>query len=59
MNTNVASQMELTLTGANTAPAERRLQPARPTRAAWWFSRMREVVDNAVTWVAKPTHRTH
>jgi hypothetical protein len=27
----------------------------RLERAAWWFSRMRRVVDNAISWTPKPT----
>jgi hypothetical protein len=50
-----AVQLELGLTRAQTPmPACIR---GRGSRAAWWFQRMREVVDHAVEWSPAPPAR--
>ena len=42
-------QMELGFNGTKlAAPASRREQ--RTTRGAWWFGRMRQIVDRAMDW---------
>lgn len=42
-------QMELSFgNGRERQPANRR--PGRPSRARWWFERMRRVVDRACDW---------
>lgn len=42
-------QMELSLSGARRARRRARRE-TRMTRAAWWFTKMRAVVNNAIDW---------
>ena len=54
-NTYINGQLEL---GFNNRPGvQRQRQQSRIERAAWWFAKMRSVVDNAIAWdSSKPTH---
>ena len=54
MNNSTTQQLEISLSVSTQRPP-RRPQPARPARASWWFARMREIVDNAVTCTATQT----
>lgn len=49
MKNNIVEQMELGFTGSRLrmVPCARE---QRRRRAAWWFSRMRQVVDRALDW---------
>jgi hypothetical protein len=49
-------QMELGLKAATAQTAPRRRE-SRASRAAWWFSQMRQIVSQAVDWEATPEPR--
>ncbi len=49
-------QLELSFEAANTV-AKPRAFHGRPTRAQWWFQRMRQLVDNATDWLPAPPPR--
>jgi hypothetical protein len=49
-------QLELSLPNETICPSVARRQ-RRITRASLWFSRMRQVVDNAVDYAPAPTPR--
>jgi len=53
MNNSTTQQLEISLSVSTQRPP-RRPQPARPERAAWWFNRMREAVDHAITTTRSP-----
>lgn len=48
-------QMELGFNGNNRRAASHHRRQTRLERAAWWFGKMRSVVDNAIAWTPKPT----
>ncbi len=48
-NTNSAGQMELSFNSQRRATKSANRQ-TRIERATWWFTKMRAVVDNAITW---------
>jgi len=50
---NVSGQLELGFNGSSPRPSTRR--QTRVERAAWWFTKMRAAVDNAMSWSATPT----
>ena len=50
------TQLELGFEGAQRANALRRRE-TRATRAAWWFSQMRQIVNHAIDWEAAPEAR--
>jgi hypothetical protein len=65
MNTDTSSRTAAQLTEHPAAPAEPQLElalaegsaaqlvghhPRRPSRASWWFQRMRQIVDQACDW---------
>jgi hypothetical protein len=50
-------QLELTLNHKSTCPSVARRQ-RRLSRAAFWFDRMRQVVDDAVDYHPAPTSRS-
>ena len=55
------TQMELGFEGAQRAMTPRRRE-TRATRAAWWFSQMRRVVDQAAEWTpssSAPSEQIH
>jgi hypothetical protein len=56
MNNNITNQTELTLDSTPVRPA-RRPHPVRPARAAWWFARMHDIVDNAIPAGARNSFR--
>jgi hypothetical protein len=43
------TQLELSLNAKRTQPLNRR-KNTRVARAKWWFSQMREAVENAIDW---------
>lgn len=49
-------QMELGYDGVKLQVPPTRRQ-SRTARAAWWFSQMRRVVDNAIDWQSAPEAR--
>jgi len=49
-------QLELSLSKHNQPHSARRSAPRR-TRAAWWFSQMRQIVDRAMDWESAPPAR--
>lgn len=53
-NINVTGQLELGFNG-NARVTNTRRNQTRIERAAWWFTKMRATVDNAMSWSAKPT----
>jgi hypothetical protein len=55
MNNCNNAQLEFTL--QENAFVHRPARHRRATRAAWWFARMREVVDAALEWNAAPAGR--
>jgi hypothetical protein len=50
MTNNNTQQMELTISSNSLRPQRRRQPATRTARAAWWFSKMRQTVDQAVAW---------
>ena len=56
MRTMNTEQLEITL-----PPRNRRRRahsrPCRVSRARWWFSQMRRVVDDAMEWTPTPSAR--
>ena len=54
MNNNTNIQTDLTLPCAGNLRSHRRRQATRMERAAYWFARMRQTVDQAPAWSAKP-----
>jgi hypothetical protein len=46
---NISGQLELGLNGVPRAPRITRREN-RLARAAWWFGKMREAVNNAMDW---------
>ncbi len=50
------TQMELGFEGAQRAMTPRRRE-TRATRAAWWFSQMRQIVSHAIDWDTAPEPR--
>lgn len=52
-NNNITKQMELTISSNSLRPLRRRQPATRTARAAWWFDKMRQTVDNATAWSAQ------
>lgn len=44
------AQLELSLIKPSTRRGPQRSRSPRMQRATWWFSQMRQIVDNAMTW---------
>jgi hypothetical protein len=49
-------QLELGFNATKTITTPRRRQ-SRTARAAWWFSQMRRIVNQAIDWEATPEPR--
>ena len=54
MRTMNTEQLEITLPSRNRRRRSHS-RPCRVSRARWWFSQMRRVVDNAIDWTPAPT----
>jgi hypothetical protein len=59
-NNNITKQMELTISSNNPhrqndrgAATGSQHRPCGSHRAAWWFDKMRQTVDNATAWSAQ------
>lgn len=49
-----SGQLELTLPPGNSTCPHRQQSPRRITRAAWWFTQMRQTVDRVSAWNDQP-----
>ena len=57
-NIVLEEQMELSLSNAeNKRKAGARKK--KTNRAGWWFGQMRQIVDKAIDWKARPLPRSH